>query len=252
MRILLQLLSLVSALHPRPEHDGTPDKTASFARWLVHESDYGVISTFHDGPDGPVPFGNIISIADGEGSEDSTGVIYTYIPNLDATYQDLAKNPNVTITFSEEALENGTSGGCLDTTAENPVCGRVAISGQLTKVPKGKETEALKYLFATHPIMKGWSGSHLFEPFWMDPASITDFFVIHMFGGAIPITREQYFAAPWYRHGDLEGSAVCSVCGHVYNPDEDGAGLPFEDLPSNWTCPVCHAPKKAYRPSMVV
>lgn len=247
MCTLLLLLSLASALHPRPEYDGSSNNTASFARWLVHESDYGVVSTLHDGP---VPFGNIISIADGEGSEHSTGVIYTYIPSLDVTYQDLAKNPNVTITFSEQALNNGTSGGCLNTTAENPPCGRVTISGQLTKVPKEKETEALKYLFATHPIMKEWSIAHVFEPFWMDPESTMDFFVINMFGGAIPFTKEEYFAAPWYRHGVPKGSFVCSVCGHVYSADEDGAGVSFEDLPSNWTCPVCGQPKSAYRQMM--
>jgi len=160
-------------------------------------------------------------VADGEGSEHSTGVLYTFIPSLDVTHGDLLKNPNVTVTFSEMALENGTSGGCMDATAENPPCGRVTITGQMTKAPKDKIDEAKKYLFATHPIMKEWEAAHMFEVFWMDPASITDFFVINMFGGAIPITTQQYLDAPWYEHGEVSGSYVCSVCGHVY----DGKGL---------------------------
>ena len=31
---------------------------------------------------------------------------------------------------------------------------------------------------------------------------------------------------------------TCTVCGHVYNAANDGAGVPFEKLPDSWTCPV--------------
>ncbi|HEY9827238.1 MAG TPA: rubredoxin [Stenomitos sp.] len=38
----------------------------------------------------------------------------------------------------------------------------------------------------------------------------------------------------------------CRVCGYVYEPAKGDsrqvpAGTAFEDLPSNWTCPVCSA-----------
>lgn len=42
---------------------------------------------------------------------------------------------------------------------------------------------------------------------------------------------------------------VCSVCGYVYDPNvgdpdnEIAAGTSFEDLPDDWTCPVCGASK---------
>jgi pyruvate oxidase len=36
----------------------------------------------------------------------------------------------------------------------------------------------------------------------------------------------------------------CSVCGYVY--DEASEGIPFESLPSDWTCPQCGAPKSAF------
>jgi len=39
---------------------------------------------------------------------------------------------------------------------------------------------------------------------------------------------------------------VCSICAHVYDADQDGAGAAFEDLPDDWTCPVCAQPKSAY------
>jgi len=42
---------------------------------------------------------------------------------------------------------------------------------------------------------------------------------------------------------------VCEVCGYVYDPnagDPDSGiepGTSFEDLPDDWTCPVCGASK---------
>ena len=37
-------------------------------------------------------------------------------------------------------------------------------------------------------------------------------------------------------------SFVCSVCGYVYRDPNFG----FEELPADWTCPVCKMPKKAF------
>jgi len=42
---------------------------------------------------------------------------------------------------------------------------------------------------------------------------------------------------------------VCQICGYVYDPemgDEDSGiapGTSFEDLPEDWVCPMCGAPK---------
>jgi rubredoxin len=47
---------------------------------------------------------------------------------------------------------------------------------------------------------------------------------------------------------------VCGVCGYVYDPakgDSDGnvpAGTPFDQLPADWTCPVCGASKDDFSP----
>ncbi|HTX88921.1 MAG TPA: rubredoxin [Bacteroidales bacterium] len=46
----------------------------------------------------------------------------------------------------------------------------------------------------------------------------------------------------------------CLICGHVYDPAEGDPlrnippGTPFEELPDDWTCPVCDAPKEEYEP----
>jgi rubredoxin len=44
----------------------------------------------------------------------------------------------------------------------------------------------------------------------------------------------------------------CSVCGNIYDPavgDPDkgiAPGTPFEQLPEDWTCPVCGQPKSVF------
>ena len=37
---------------------------------------------------------------------------------------------------------------------------------------------------------------------------------------------------------------ICSVCGYVY--DEEIEKVPFTDLPDDWACPMCKAPKSMF------
>lgn len=37
---------------------------------------------------------------------------------------------------------------------------------------------------------------------------------------------------------------ICSICGYVY--DEDVEKVPFSELPDDWTCPMCKAPKSMF------
>ena len=45
---------------------------------------------------------------------------------------------------------------------------------------------------------------------------------------------------------------ICQVCGYVYDPEagDPGNGVPkgtkFEDLPGDWSCPVCGASKDQF------
>lgn len=47
---------------------------------------------------------------------------------------------------------------------------------------------------------------------------------------------------------------VCGVCGYTYDPakgDPEGKvapGTAFEDLPEDWSCPVCGASKDQFEP----
>jgi rubredoxin len=45
---------------------------------------------------------------------------------------------------------------------------------------------------------------------------------------------------------------VCTACGYVYDPEQGDPdcgiepGTPFEELPDDWVCPVCGAPKSMF------
>jgi rubredoxin len=45
---------------------------------------------------------------------------------------------------------------------------------------------------------------------------------------------------------------VCDVCGYIYDPSEGdpdsgiASGTAFDDLPDDWVCPVCGAPKSEF------
>lgn len=47
---------------------------------------------------------------------------------------------------------------------------------------------------------------------------------------------------------------ICSICGHVYRPEEGDMaagippGTPFSDLPEDYRCPICNAGKDYFRP----
>ena len=38
---------------------------------------------------------------------------------------------------------------------------------------------------------------------------------------------------------------ICQICGYVY--DEDKEKVPFDQLPDDWTCPLCHAAKSDFK-----
>ena len=44
----------------------------------------------------------------------------------------------------------------------------------------------------------------------------------------------------------------CRVCGYIYDPESGDpiggipAGTPFEELPDDWTCPICLSPKSKF------
>ncbi|MBD3171145.1 rubredoxin [Candidatus Bathyarchaeota archaeon] len=52
----------------------------------------------------------------------------------------------------------------------------------------------------------------------------------------------------------MSKSYECGVCGYIYDPDvgDPDAGIEpgtsFDDLPDDWECPICGAPKEEFNP----
>lgn len=53
------------------------------------------------------------------------------------------------------------------------------------------------------------------------------------------------FAEIDFSEFQASGKYVCSICGYVYDPAEHD-GVPFEELPDDWTCPRCKRPKDKF------
>lgn len=59
---------------------------------------------------------------------------------------------------------------------------------------------------------------------------------------------ETIFPAVEFTKKQATGKYVCSICGYVYDPAENG-GVAFEDLPEDWKCPKCKQPKSKFNPA---
>lgn len=61
-------------------------------------------------------------------------------------------------------------------------------------------------------------------------------------------------AAGHFRGKEITMRYICSNCGYIYDPaegDEVGGippGTSFEDLPEDWTCPICYQNKGMFDP----
>jgi hypothetical protein len=190
--VALLLWQVAATPKPRPPKDNL----ASVARWLLHESDYGIITTVCSDDSRPGcafpggPFAGVGSVADGLGEDHSTGVARFLIPTIDATAQDLARDSRCSIAFSEMSL------GTCATTAEDPPCARLTLSGRLRRLntTDADYNTSLGYLFATHPVMKEWMDTpgHMFAPYVLDLSSI---FFIDWYGGAKNVSTADFLAA---------------------------------------------------------
>ena len=46
---------------------------------------------------------------------------------------------------------------------------------------------------------------------------------------------------------------MCTICGHIYDPERGDAGIQpgisFDNVPPDWHCPVCGAEKTKFIPA---
>lgn len=67
-------------------------------------------------------------------------------------------------------------------------------------------------------------------------------YYVEELGGSSPKNSPTYLPPARTFDKSSGESFVCSVCGYVYRDPNFG----FEELPADWTCPVCKMPKKAF------
>jgi len=173
-----------------------------FARWMVQELTWGVLSTTSTRSKGTTvgtPFGNPYSISD------VAGVPYIYVSDLDASATDLfgpGGNTLASISLSEASMQysNGSaaSAACRIGAAlgdpENPPCARLVITGTISQL-KGKSEEqkaAYAALCARHPYFKKLPSDH---DFYVAKMNVTGLWLINAYGGATIIPPSDYFQA---------------------------------------------------------
>jgi len=182
------MLYLLASLLALPQATATGNTHAQNARAMVHNLTYGVLSTTSQ-EFGGVAFGNPQSFVDGT-TANSTGNLYFYVSDLDASMVDIAVNPNASFTLSEEMIDDYCSQQGVD--PEDPRCIRVVLMGEMKEVDSEDLTWAKDALFARHPAMKSWPADHSWKVFSM---SLKNIWVIDMFGGASVVSLSDYFSA---------------------------------------------------------
>jgi hypothetical protein len=179
MKLLAWLLASTSVLQAaagKPPHA----EQAATARWQMNQAQWGVLATTSVHLNG-IAFGNPVSVEDGLGD----GTPYFYVSMLDASMQDIAKDPQCTLTLSEASIDCQT----LQLDPEDPRCIRLSLSGPMVNVTGDEASKAKAALFKKHPEMKSWPADHN----WLiTKIQIEKIWLIDYFGGAADISVEDY------------------------------------------------------------
>jgi flavorubredoxin/rubredoxin len=82
----------------------------------------------------------------------------------------------------------------------------------------------------------------------------TDFDALDALAALIPNRADEPVFLP-KESTKPEPQYICPVCHYIYDPekgDPDGGiapGTPYENIPDNWVCPLCHIPKRMFKPA---
>lgn len=151
-------------------------KKAETARWLAHQNLWGTLSTTSVHLNGQA-WGQPKSFVDGS-IANSTGVLYFYDSDMDASVEDA--NANNAVAFS---LTSAQLGLCTvdKVDPEDPRCARVVFSGKFNQVTEAEElTFATNALFERHPAMPSWPADHSWKVHKID---LVEIWLIDIYGG---------------------------------------------------------------------
>lgn len=158
-------------------------KKAETARWLAHENVWGTLSTTSVHLKGQA-WGQPKSFVDGT-ETNSTGILYFYDSDMDASMQDINANPMVAFSLSAAQIHRCTVDR-LD--PEDPRCARVVFSGNFTMVTDPEELAfATNALFERHPTMTTWPTDHDWKVHRID---LTEIWLIDIYGGGTVHVRQ--------------------------------------------------------------
>ncbi|KAJ8253469.1 hypothetical protein GJAV_G00213300 [Gymnothorax javanicus] len=140
-----------------------PEDAAKTARYVAHNSDWGFLAAIStlDMIKG-VPSGKVFAVSDGP-SDNSTGVPYFYVSEMDNTVIDLRSNPFASLSFSNvqgicrQVMEVGKI-PCFQCAREQQA--GLTLSGQVMEVGKEEVEFAKEAMFSRHPAMRKWPSEH--------------------------------------------------------------------------------------------
>jgi len=164
-------------------------QVAKMSRYLCHYSDWLALATesTRAGLQG-TPFASIFSFADGP-KDNSTGIPYFYLTNMDMSTKDLRENPKTSATMS---LAQGNYCAARKLDPEDPRCAHVILAGEMVPLKKNSQEEifAKQALFSRHPVMAEWPANH---EWFFAKLNISNVILLDFFGGAIDVPLEDYY-----------------------------------------------------------
>ncbi|PNW77530.1 hypothetical protein CHLRE_10g440700v5 [Chlamydomonas reinhardtii] len=206
---------------PRPPYE----ERAKMARWLVHETTYGVLSTV-DRQSGEA-IGGVVSHSDGS-RDHATGRIFFYLTPMDELTQNALSHPRCTFTVSEMQRRSANGGsssssssssdghrngngpcGALD--PEDPACARATFVGRVLPVPEQDRSLAQAAMFSRHPAMADWPTGHQFDFYELH---VNEVHVLDWYGGMSVVDSNEYYSADVsYPASSTSGSSKSSMSG---------------------------------------
>ncbi|PSN58291.1 hypothetical protein C0J52_00163 [Blattella germanica] len=164
-------------------------ETAKVARYIVHNSDWGVLSyrSLH-AQTMDYPIGAVLSVSDGP-VNDSKGTPYFFVSKLEDVAQDIEVDPRCSLVMT---MAQGDYCKTHNLDPQFPTCGQVWLVGNLEKVANGTEDEtfARKALFTRHPSMAHWPKDH---HFYFMKLNIEKVAVQDYFGGPVYVDLKEYY-----------------------------------------------------------
>jgi len=172
-------------INPRPKYT----EQATFARWLVHESNWTTAATTSVLYNGTA-FANMMSTSDSKSFDTCDGTPFLYFASVSTIFADVAANPRVSLGFFEAGLNDAmcVPGAVHD--PEDPLCAKVHIVGDLKLINDTSAVE--KYFYFRHPAMKNWPAEHGWSVWGIDIVSID---LLDFYGGLAHISVADYMKA---------------------------------------------------------